>query len=105
MARLPSRDNVPIFKLHNSWRDRLWVPDTYFRNAIHGSVSNILTPTHYFTVANYTQVFMAVRIQLRLSCDMNFAKYPFDSQKCFINITTSKLSTDCRRNVRFQCNR
>ncbi|KAI2807962.1 hypothetical protein BLOT_005903 [Blomia tropicalis] len=89
IPRLQNRDSLPMYKLSNTWRNRLWIPDTYFRNAIQGTVSNILTPTHYFTVKNYTQVFMAVRIALKLSCEMNFAKFPFDTQKCFINITTT----------------
>ena len=35
---------------------------------------------------------MAVRLNLKLYCEMDFAKFPFDTQKCFINITTSKYS-------------
>lgn len=85
----PSSSSPPVFKLPSSWRNRLWIPDTYFRNAISGTVSNILTPTHYFTVTNYTEVFMAVRLSLKLSCEMNFSKFPFDTQTCFINITST----------------
>ena len=90
LAHLPNKDSIPLFKLGRSWHNRLWLPDTYFRNAIRGSISNILTPTQYISVKNYTEIFMAVRLSLRLSCEMNFAKFPFDTQKCFINITTSK---------------
>ena len=81
LAHLPIKESVPVFRLHNSWQNRLWVPDTYFRNAIDGRISQILSPTQYFIVKNYTNVFMASRISLKLSCEMNFIKFPFDSQK------------------------
>lgn len=76
-----------LYKLDHRWSERLWTPNTYFRNAEAGSVSNILTPTHYYSVVNNTLVFMAVRLSLRLSCAMDFAKFPFDVQRCFLNIT------------------
>lgn len=76
-----------LYKLDHRWSERLWTPNTYFRNAEAGSVSNILTPTHYYSVVNKTLVFMAVRLSLRLSCAMDFAKFPFDQQRCFLNIT------------------
>lgn len=86
---LSAQESLPQYKLSDSWKTRFWVPDTYFRNAIEGGVSNILTPTHYFTITNYTEVFMAVRLSLKLSCEMNFVKFPFDVQKLFINISMS----------------
>lgn len=84
---LSAQESLPQYKLSDSWRSRLWVPDTYFRNAIGGSISNILTPTYYLTITNYTEVFMAVRLSLKLSCEMDFAKFPFDKQTCFFNIS------------------
>ena len=62
------------YKLGHVWHERLWTPDTYFRNVEHGQISNVLTPTYYFTVTNYNEIFMAVRLSLQLSCRMNFAK-------------------------------
>ncbi len=77
------------YKLDHSWANRIWTPDTYFRNADAGHISAVLTPTYYFTVVNQTTVFMAVRLSLRLFCRMNFAKFPFDVQRCFLNITST----------------
>ncbi len=76
-----------LYKLDHKWADRLWTPNTYFRNAEAGSVSNILSPTHYYSVLNNSHVFMAVRLNLKLSCQMDFRKFPFDVQRCFLNIT------------------
>ena len=87
---LSPQESLPQYKLSDAWKRRLWVPDTYFRNAVSGGISNILTPTYYFTITNYTEVFLAVRLNLKLSCEMNFAKFPFDTQKCFFNISMSE---------------
>ncbi|XP_054154563.1 glycine receptor subunit alpha-2-like [Oppia nitens] len=71
------------------WKDRLWVPDTYFRNSMSGGIPvGGLSPTVYFVVTNSTRMFMAARYQMKFSCNMNFRKFPFDRQSCPINITT-----------------
>ncbi|XP_054168604.1 glycine receptor subunit beta-like [Oppia nitens] len=77
-------------RLNNNWKDKLWTPDTYFCNAIDGSVNNILDPIIYFTIENQTKVLMAIKLTLEFSCDMDFAKYPFDTQMC--NFELSSLS-------------
>ncbi len=69
-------DSKSKLRLNKNWKDRLWTPDTYFRNAIEGSVTNIIDPILYLTIENQTKVFMAVKLTLEFSCDMNFVKYP-----------------------------
>ena len=82
-------------RLDRSWKERLWTPDTYFRNAIDGSVSNIIDPILYFRIDNQTKVFMAVKLTLEFSCDMNFVKYPFDTQKCSFELSSRKSFNSC----------
>ncbi|XP_054162498.1 glycine receptor subunit alpha-2-like [Oppia nitens] len=75
--------------LDYEWKSRLWIPDTYFRNAINGGMANdVISPSVYFIINNTYDVFMAARLRVKFSCDMKFEKYPFDKQKCFINVTT-----------------
>ncbi|CAG2118615.1 unnamed protein product, partial [Medioppia subpectinata] len=81
-------DTKTKIRLNKSWKDKLWTPDTYFPNAIDGSVSNIMDPIVYLTIENQTKVFMAVKMTLEFSCDMNFAKYPFDTQKCSLELSS-----------------
>ena len=81
--------SVPV----SEWKKHFWISDTYFRNAISRGVTNdVMSPSHYFTIRNRTNVFMAARLRMKLSCDMKFNKYPFDRQLCYINITTRKYS-------------
>jgi hypothetical protein len=87
--RLPTGvDSKSKLRLNKNWKDKLWTPDTYFRNAIEGSVSNIIDPILYFTIENQTKVFMAVKLTLEFSCDMDFVKYPFDSQTCSLDLSS-----------------
>ncbi|CAG2171877.1 unnamed protein product [Oppiella nova] len=53
--------------LGSQWKDKLWTPDTYFRNSMSGGIPSVLHPSVYFTITNSTQVFMAARFQLKLS--------------------------------------
>jgi len=81
-----------IVTLGSEWKDKLWIPDTYFRNSMSGGIPTVLHPSVYFTITNGTQVFMAARFQLKLSCNMEFTKFPFDNQICFVNITTCEYT-------------
>ena len=92
--RLRGIDNIPEnITLGSEWKKHLWIPDTYFRNAISGGVANdMMSPSHYFIIRNRTNVFMAARLRMKLNCDMDFTEYPFDRQLCYMNITTRKYS-------------
>lgn len=88
LPRSPS--TLPQYKLTSEWKDKLWIPGVYFCNAFSGSVFDIITPTFYFVVTNYTQVTMIVRINFVFNCRMDFAHYPFDTQRCFLNLSSSE---------------
>ena len=64
------------------------MPDTYFRNSVSGGIPKLFFDNFYFKLSNTSDIFMAARVQMNINCDMNFIKFPFDRQKCFINITT-----------------
>lgn len=87
---LSYHERIAQYKLNGAWISRLWTPDTIFANALSGNKLNIYSPTNYFLITNYTDVFMSVRLQLKLFCDMEFSRFLYDKQTCFINITTSK---------------
>lgn len=87
------------YKLGPEWQHRLWVPNIHFRNAFDGRVDNIMAPTHYYMISDVNNVFMAVRLHLKVRCDMNFVKYPFDTQTCHVNITTGEVISAYRNVV------
>ncbi|CAG2106587.1 unnamed protein product, partial [Medioppia subpectinata] len=53
--------------LDNSWKKKLWIPDSYFKNALDGRVPDIIFPTQYFVITNTTTVFMASRTQYNVT--------------------------------------
>ena len=47
--------------LDNSFRHKLWLPETYFKNSIGGTLQGTLFPSLYFTIDGRKNVFMAAR--------------------------------------------
>jgi hypothetical protein len=74
-------------------KDILWIPDVYFKNAKSGELMNIIQDTLYFMVTK-DRIFMAARLYLDLNCNMNFEDYPFDSQKCKLEIMSLSNTVD-----------
>lgn len=73
-----------------SWREKLWVPDTYFHNAIGGNGINILAAPYNFILRNNSQISMNLRTVLKLTCDMDLRLFPHDSQVCDVILVSCK---------------
>lgn len=68
----------------------LWMPALNFRNARSTQIFNSISPAVYATLNNKSEVFLAIRLALDLSCAMDFSRYPFDTQRCKIEIGSRK---------------
>ncbi|XP_074595324.1 glycine receptor subunit alpha-3-like isoform X2 [Brevipalpus obovatus] len=80
--------------LDNSFRKQIWMPQTYFKNSIGGSLLGTIFPSIYFTIDGEKNVFMAVRASLSLNCDMKFDNYPHDIQTCTIDLMSLTNTND-----------
>ena len=89
--------------LNSNWLTRIWTPSINFRNARSSSIATAINPTLYVTLNNNSEVFVAAKMSLDLKCKMNFAKYPFDSHSCYIEITSRKLKTNTNHSVDTNC--
>ncbi|RWS18987.1 Glycine receptor subunit alpha-2-like protein, partial [Leptotrombidium deliense] len=76
--------------LHGSWREKLWIPDMFFKNGIFGDLTTDAFRTTYFKLYRNKTVFMVSRVSVELVCEMDFAKYPHDVHFC--NISLMSLS-------------
>ena len=47
--------------LDRDWNEKIWVPDTFFKQAISGEVSDIVFPAIYFIINRDGEVFMGAR--------------------------------------------
>ncbi len=96
--------------MHYSLIDRIWVPDSFFRNAKEGKRSDITVPNRLIRIHRdgkvlYSQRFVFInrlkiqyfmyylyRLLLKLDCQMKLQKFPLDNQTCVVNIGSCMLN-------------
>lgn len=79
--------------LDSSWQSKLWIPDTYFSNALSGSILTLIRPIMYLEITNSTELSMFSRLSVKFTCDMNLFAYPQDIQECYIDIVSCEHFT------------
>ncbi|RWS17344.1 Glycine receptor subunit alphaZ1-like protein, partial [Dinothrombium tinctorium] len=77
-----------IVTLDSNWKSKLWVPDIYFRNSQTLTVLNFFQPIQFFEIRPGNNVTMVVRLNSKLSCNMDLFYYPQDKPQCFIDIVS-----------------
>ncbi|CAF0998312.1 unnamed protein product [Adineta steineri] len=83
----------PEITLHYSLIDRIWVPDSFFRNAKEGKRSDITVPNRLIRVHRDGKVLYSQRLLLKLDCQMKLQKFPLDNQTCVVNIGSYGFAT------------
>jgi anionic glutamate receptor len=84
----------PQITLHYSLIDRIWVPDSFFRNAKEGKRSDITVPNRLIRIHRDGKVLYSQRLLLKLDCQMKLQKFPLDNQTCVVNIGSYAFSTN-----------
>jgi hypothetical protein len=83
-----TRAGLPLV-LDLSWKDKLWIPDIYFKNALQSNlVHGTINPITYFSVSPNADVSLHSRMTVQLICDMELFAYPHDKQRCFLDSTS-----------------
>nr|UOV21284.1 glutamate-gated chloride channel, GluCl4 [Ixodes ricinus] len=65
---------------------RLWIPDIFFVHELEGHFHKVIRPNLLVRIYPDGSVLYSVRVSLKLSCQMDFRKYPFDKQRCEIRM-------------------
>ncbi|CAF1341653.1 unnamed protein product, partial [Didymodactylos carnosus] len=86
-------DRSPQITLHYSLIDRIWVPDSFFRNAKEGKRSDITVPNRLIRIHKDGKVLYSQRLLLKLDCQMKLQKFPLDNQTCVVNIGSYGFGT------------
>lgn len=73
------------------WLNGIWRPDTFFKNAKMVQFQQITVPNHYVWLYRDKTILYMMKLTLQLSCAMDFAIYPHDTQECKIQIESCKL--------------
>ncbi|XP_046574090.1 glycine receptor subunit alpha-2-like isoform X2 [Haliotis rubra] len=67
---------------------KVWVPDTFFRNEKKGAFHEVTVPNRLMHLYRNGTIYYSMRLSITLSCHMRLEKYPLDVQKCPILIAS-----------------
>lgn len=85
--------------LEVDWLKNMWRPDSFFKNAKSVTFQTMTIPNHYMWLYKDKTILYMVKLTLRLSCAMNFAIYPHDTQECKLQMESRELNL---RGVKFK---
>ncbi|KAM7361453.1 glycine receptor ora transientless isoform 1-T2 [Cochliomyia hominivorax] len=92
--RLPENMTQEYRLLEVDWLKRLWRPDSFFKNAKSVTFQTMTIPNHYMWLYKDKTILYMVKLTLKLSCIMNFAIYPHDTQECKLQMESLSHTTD-----------
>lgn len=78
--------------LEVDWLKHMWRPDSFFKNAKSVTFQTMTIPNHYMWLYKDKTILYMVKLTLRLSCAMNFAIYPHDTQECKLQMESRSLN-------------
>ncbi|KAG8178587.1 hypothetical protein JTE90_021007 [Oedothorax gibbosus] len=92
--RLPENMTSEYRLLEVQWLENMWRPDSYFKNAKSVTFQTMTIPNHYVWLYQNKDILYMVKLTLTLSCAMNFATYPHDTQTCSLQMESLSYTTD-----------
>lgn len=88
--RLPENMTTEYRLLEVDWLKNMWRPDSFFKNAKSVTFQTMTIPNHYMWLYKDKTILYMVKLTLKLSCAMNFAIYPHDTQECKLQMESCK---------------
>lgn len=67
-------------------KEKLWLPDLFFRNGKEGRTHQMTLPNYLTRISPDGNILYSQKITMRFSCQMDLKTFPMDSQTCHINI-------------------
>lgn len=92
--KLPANMTTEYRLLDLDWLEHLWRPDSFFKNAKEVNFQTMTIPNHYVWLYKDFSILYMVKLTLTLSCAMNFAIYPHDTQECKLQMESLSHTTD-----------
>ena len=77
--------------LHYDLINKVWTPDTFFRNAKDAKSHVITVPNRLIRIFPEGKVLYSQRLTIVLDCPMKLQKFPLDNQTCTINIGSCEI--------------
>uniref|UniRef100_A0A673YQM6 Gamma-aminobutyric acid type A receptor subunit alpha6a n=1 Tax=Salmo trutta TaxID=8032 RepID=A0A673YQM6_SALTR len=80
--RLKYDGAVEILRLNNKMVDKIWTPDTFFRNSRKSIAHNMTTPNKLFRIMQNGTVLYTMRLTISAECPMSLMDFPMDGHAC-----------------------
>ncbi|ODM97183.1 Glycine receptor subunit alpha-2, partial [Orchesella cincta] len=92
--KLPENMTAEYRLLEVGWLQEMWRPDSFFKNAKAVTFQTMTVPNHYLWLYKDKHILYMVKLTLTLSCAMNFALYPHDTQECKLQMESLSHTTE-----------
>uniref|UniRef100_A0A3Q0R6H0 Gamma-aminobutyric acid type A receptor subunit alpha6a n=1 Tax=Amphilophus citrinellus TaxID=61819 RepID=A0A3Q0R6H0_AMPCI len=80
--RLKFEGPIEILRLNNRMVDKIWTPDTFFRNSKKSISHNMTTPNKLFRIMQNGTVLYTMRLTISAECPMRLMDFPMDGHSC-----------------------
>ncbi|CAL1613391.1 unnamed protein product [Knipowitschia caucasica] len=80
--RLKFEGPTEILRLNNLMVDKIWTPDTFFRNSRKSISHNMTTPNKLFRIMQNGTVLYTMRLTISAECPMQLEDFPMDGHAC-----------------------
>ncbi|KAK5620393.1 Gamma-aminobutyric acid receptor subunit alpha-6 [Crenichthys baileyi] len=80
--RLKFEGPIEILRLNNRMVDKIWTPDTFFRNSKKSISHNMTTPNKLFRIMQNGTVLYTMRLTIIADCPMRLMDFPMDGHAC-----------------------
>ncbi|VDM23748.1 unnamed protein product [Hydatigera taeniaeformis] len=85
-------NNIPRFRNYTKnlvspkLKDKLWLPDLFFRNGKEGRIHRMTMPNYLTRISPDGNILYSQKMTMRFSCQMDLKTFPMDAQTCHINM-------------------
>ncbi|KAL7059115.1 hypothetical protein AAHC03_013071 [Spirometra sp. Aus1] len=85
-------NSIPKFKNYTKnlvspeLKQKLWLPDLFFRNGKEGRLHKMTCPNYLTRIDPSGMILYSQKLTMRFSCQMELQTFPMDSQECLMNI-------------------
>ncbi|XP_062281257.1 gamma-aminobutyric acid receptor subunit alpha-6a [Scomber scombrus] len=80
--RLKFEGPTEILRLNNRMVDKIWTPDTFFRNSRKSISHNMTTPNKLFRIMQNGTVLYTMKLTISAECPMRLIDFPMDGHAC-----------------------
>ncbi|XP_039251861.1 gamma-aminobutyric acid receptor subunit alpha-2-like [Styela clava] len=86
--------NISELKLNNMMAQKLWTPDTFFRNGKKSIAHNITVPNRLLRIDPEGNILYTMRLTIKARCPMQLIDFPMDVHTCVLLFGSYGFTSD-----------